>query len=631
MARMTLTLIGILLLLSGTVCAEDWRFTQGGWTLVIGHDGDIASLRDRAGHEIAHSSAGSNLVQVALLSAPESPDPSAGLCSSPSRVQPGANGMIFEYDLATQSSVPLLVRYEIAFSVVAGFPTVKRTVVLMPKVSKLNSDVRLLAGNNIAVPGSRRVFAPRYDGIGEEVGNSADRQWEWALNGGNGLSGPATPLAIPMISDGASDGSLRVTHIADPYFATGFRVADPEAATNGSFTCVYTGSKVPMRKPEERTFWTVLQTGGPEKAMDAWYAIALADIPPGPDWLHDVAWQHYDYMSYAGKGWFEDIDALEKLVPKKERSKVVFTLHGWFDVVGRYTFNQETGRLDDEWTGFPNIEYVKDRFATSVSIPMTKAEVHQRIRYAKDRGFRVLMYFADGVLCGSEVKDVSSPDLVLRWGGWIGPDTRGYSYVQDPSHPRVRARCIAYLKALLQEYGTEMDGLVWDETYMVRVNWNREGDTPAYAPREMMRLVRDCTLIVHQFDPDLAFLTSDCIGLSLDGKTFWTDIPPYAIMSHGCYQDSHSMPWTWPYGIFPNYRNTLWSCNWWAVTNFKHTVYGVEHYRTPVATSNGFIDAKGIARLTPEQLGAVMDLFNKRKKQRQQLHWLSGPPPEITN
>lgn len=634
MLRAALIPIVIFVLVSSTALAEGWRFTQGEWTLAFGSNGDITSIRNRAGHELVQAEVGRNLVEVVIQPASGSPDSSSvsgGLCRQPSRVQRRVDGMIFEYDLRKQSSIPLVVRYEVEFGIVAGYPTVKRSVTLMPTVSRLTSDVRLSVGNNIAVPGRSRVFTPRYDGIGEELDKTAERQWEWVLNGGNGLSGAAVQLALPMISDGAVDRSLRVTHIADPYFTTGFRVADPPSDTNGSFDCVYTGSKVPMRKPEERTFWTVLQNGGPEKAMDAWYATALGDIPPGPDWLHDIALQHYDYMSYAGKGWFEDIDAMTKLVPKEDRSKVVFTLHGWYDVVGRYTFNQQTGKLDDEWTIFPNIEYVKERFPTSVSIKMTTAKIHDRIRYAKERSFRVLMYFADGVACGSEVTDVSSPDHVLHWGGWIGPDTRGYTYAQDPSHPAVRARFKAYLKALLAEYGKEIDGLVWDETFMVRTNSIREGDRSAYASRAMMELVRECTMIVHEFDPKLAFLTSDCSGLSFDGITYWTDIPPYAIMSHGCYQDSHCMPWTWQYGIFPNYRNVMWSCNWWAVTNFRHTVYGAENFRTPVATSNGFIDAKGIARLTSGQLGELMDLFNKRKKHRQELHWLTGPPPEFTN
>lgn len=627
---LSITLIA--LSLGGPVLSQGWDFTQGEWTLSVGQNGDVTSLRDSVGRELVHAAAGHNLLEVAIQPAsgsPDSPCPSPWLCREPVKTLRSANGVILTYDLRKQCSVPLLVRYEISFTTIAGFPTLKRSVALMPTVHRLASDVRVSLGNNIAIPGDSRIFTPHYNGIGENMKRSDNLQWEWALNGGTGLSGSAVQLAIPMISDGASDGSLRITHIADPHFSTGFRVAYAKAERNGSFSCMYLGSKVPLGKTEERAFWTVLQAGKPEKAMDAWYATALADIPPGPDWLHDVALQHYDYMSYGGKGWFEDIDAMEKLIPRGERAKVVLTLHGWYDLVGRYTFDEKTGKLDDEWTVFSNIEYVQPRFPTSVSIKMTKSEVHRRIRYARDRGFRVMLYFADGVSCGTEVKDIATPDQVLIWGGWIGPDTRGHSYAQDPSHPRVRSRYTAYLKALLDEYGDEIDGLVWDETFVVPANSIREGDRPAYASRAMMQLVRDCTLAVHKRNPNLAFMTSDCTGLSFDGKTFWTNIAPYAIMSHGCYQDSHSMPWTWPYGIFPNYRNVMWSCNWWAVTNFKYTVYGVENYRTPVATSNGFIDAKGIAGLTNEQRDAVMELFNKRKRQRQVLHWLSEPPTKF--
>lgn len=46
-------------------------------------------------------------------------------------------------------------------------------------------------------------------------------------------------------------------------------------------------------------------------------------------------------------------------------------------------------------------------------------------------------------------------------------------------------------------------------------------------------------------------------------------------------------------------------------------MFGVEHHQTPVATSNGWGDDKGIAPTTEAERDAVMSLFNKRKTQRQ--------------
>jgi hypothetical protein len=384
---------------------------------------------------------------------------------------------------------------------------------------------------------------------------------------------------------------------------------------------------LPIDAPFTRTFWTAIHNGGPEEAMKVWYATALADVPPGPDWLHDIAWQHYDYLSHGGKGWFEDLDAVERYVAREDRPKTIFALHGWYDVLGRYTFDAEKGRLDDSWTAFPNAPAVKEKgFPTSESVPMTKAEMHRRIRYAKDRGVRVALYFADG-MTACEGAGRFTEDRVLFWGGWNGPDTIGKAYAQNPLVPDVYKWYVDYLKALLAEYGQEIDALVWDETFMVRAaSTSPENAGPKqYVAPAMMRLVRELTRTTTAYRKDLAFLTSDCIGATGDEKTRWLDVPPYAIMAHGTYQDSHSRPSVWPYGIFPNFRNVLWSCNWSAVTKFDWTKLGVERYDTPVATSNGWLDDKGIAHLTDDERNQVLTLFNARKTRRQELKWLANP------
>ncbi len=210
----------------------------------------------------------------------------------------------------------------------------------------------------------------------------------------------------------------------------------------------------------------------------------------------------------------------------------------------------------------------------------------------------------------------------------------GKTYVQNPAHPQVYKRFVDYLDALLAEYGDEIDALYFDETYYVRTGTVSGGERPAYACVAMMRLVRDLTQRVSRKYPNVAFLASDVIGLTQDGTNLWLDIPPYGIMSHGCYQDSHCQPETWPYGIFPNYRNVMWSCNWSPIRRLDYTRFGARHYRAPVALSNGWQDAKGtwqdgrgVAALNAQQRDAVMALFNERKQHRQQLKWLTGPAP----
>jgi hypothetical protein len=297
-------------------------------------------------------------------------------------------------------------------------------------------------------------------------------------------------------------------------------------------------------------------------------------------------------------------------------------------MLGRYSFDVKTGKLDDEWTAFPNAPAVKKRFPTSESVKMSKAEMHRRIKYAKDRGFRVVIYFADG-LTACEGAGVMAEGTLLNWGGWNGPDTVGKPYLQNPAHPAVYKWYVDYLKALLNEYGQEVDGFNWDETFMIRAGATSPPNSPqaAYLAPIFMKLVRELTQLTTAYRKDLVFMTSDCQGLAFDEKTRWPDVPPYAIMSHGTYQDSHCSPSAWPYAIFANYRNVLWSCNWQAVTHFDYTKFGVEHYGVPVAVSNGWLDDKGFAHLDEAQRKAVIDLFNSRKGRPQRLRWLTSPAP----
>lgn len=619
------------LALTGSASAEDWIFVQDDWKLKVSDLGNIVGLANSAGRQLTQSAAGDNFIRVALVPAgqpiAEPAKESIVVCDRPTRIEQRSTGMAFEYNLAPR--IPLVVKYELRFAKFGGFPVVRRAVTLQPTAPPLKQDLILMVGNNIALPGAEHsIFAPRYNGQGDVVENAPGRQWVWRLSGQTlARQGSQEVLAIPLVSEWAGGTGPRLTHMADPFFSTGFLLADSATSREGEFNCVYLASRVPMTEPEQRVFWTVIQNNGPEQAMRSWYAIPLSDVKEGPDWLHDVAWQHYDYLSHGGRGWFEDIDAAEKIIPKAERSKIVFTLHGWYDMLGRYTFDEKTGKLADEWIAFPKAVGMKDKgFPTLEAVKLTKGEMHRRIRYAKEKGFRVCVYFADG-LTACDGAGFNKAEEMLAPGGWVGPDTVGEPYLQNPAHPKVAERYLNYLKAFLAEYGREIDALVWDETFQVRSGMLAPGENRDYPDRAMMKLVRDLTQLVSTTQPKVAFLASDCQGASFDGKSYWLDVPPYAMMAHGCYQDSHCEPGTWPYGIFANLRNVLWSCNWQAVTRFDYTAFGVEHYAVPVATSNGWLDDKGIAGLGEGDLAAVLKLYERRKTQRQELRWLTGPAP----
>ena len=125
----------------------------------------------------------------------------------------------------------------------------------------------------------------------------------------------------------------------------------------------------------------------------------------------------------------------------------------------------------------------------------------------------------------------------------------------------------------------------------------------------MMVLVKALTQQVHRFDPQKVFLASDCIGVF-----GWSDVPGYAMMADGMYQDSHCDSVAWSYGLFPNWRNTLWSCNWADITGFQLTRWGVLKFGTPVAISNGWGDDCGPSEWSSHQRDAFLDLFHQRLK-----------------
>jgi hypothetical protein len=361
-------------------------------------------------------------------------------------------------------------------------------------------------------------------------------------------------------------------------------------------------------------------------------------VPPGPKWLHDIALVDYDYMSDGGQGWFRDIDALAAALPKSDRHKVLLCLHGWYDYLGRYCFDSKAGKFDCEWTAFSSYEAARKApafgtiggervemgFANCKPVRMSLKEVHARLNYARARGFRVGMYFADGMNAGAGLADFD-PSCVLRWGGWQGPDSKGRSYMRNPLHPKVRAFYLDYTKALLAEFGREVDALNWDETFHIPAGQLGSDGAPGYADRAMMRLTREISGLVEDYNRkhrrQVAFLTSDCLG-ALDHEYGG----PYALVAHGTYQDSWCQPQAWSYGIFANYRNVLWSCCWWPVTKWSWIDFAVRQYQAPVSLSNGWGNDKGFSEMTAEQQARVLALFDWRKDKPTRLKWFDQLP-----
>jgi hypothetical protein len=181
-----------------------------------------------------------------------------------------------------------------------------------------------------------------------------------------------------------------------------------------------------------------------------------------------------------------------------------------------------------------------------------------------------------------------------------------------------------YCDALLKTYGDDFDGLVWDETFHASLGQIANEPVPAYCDRAFLALIKALAQRVHSFDPQKVFLTSDCIGIP-----GMETVPGYAMVAHGTWQDSWCHPAAWSFGLFPNWRNVLWSCNWSPLGNFDYTRFGVEEFGVPVAISNGWGDDRGPAEWQPAERDRILALFAERCAQGDRVRYLTTDPGEL--
>jgi hypothetical protein len=176
----------------------------------------------------------------------------------------------------------------------------------------------------------------------------------------------------------------------------------------------------------------------------------------------------------------------------------------------------------------------------------------------------------------------------------------------DPALPEVHSWFMGYLEALLNQFGKELDGFVWDETFLIQKGWvSFARPEPSYSDRALMRLVSDLSQCVqewHKINPDLVFLVAD------DALT------SYALVAHGTWQDSGCAPQMWPPGFLINYRNCLWSCLWFPVSLESYNKFASETYGLPQGVSNGWGDNLGPSEMPEEVLDRVVDRFLARIK-----------------
>lgn len=594
----------------------------GGWRVQVDATGAIVSLRQGT-TELVNGKLGTNQPRVTVAGTP------ACVCDKP--VQARREGRFLVYEYRVPSTPEIVVRYRVGLEPIPnGAALIQR--IAIRAAGPLSQDVTVELPRNIQLPTSdRQAFLPLVDGVGRRRPiQSADSVFQLT---GPCVAGPHEALAVPVVDEFSSQTDLRILFASDPWFTSSFRL--PAEDRPGHFQCTYLG-QLGIRNAEERTVVTAMHNDGFDGALRAFYATCLPEVREGPDWVHDVAMIGYDFLSNNGRGWFSDIDTLALQIKPADRRKVLLALHGWYDYIGRFAFNYRARAFDKTWKAFPcarlpevqalaktpdpgmqwGVGFHRSVLEKTYPVDMSWPEMHRRIRYAKDKGFRVAVYFADGILACDGVKETFDPSKVLRWGGWRGPEVSGKPYAQNPLHPEVRDFYLSYMDALLGELGKVADAFIWDETFYVKTGDLGNAAYPGYADRAMMHLVRDVAARVAAAGPNLALFSSDNLSPGRLGSF------PTALGAHGTYQDCSSLPQFWPYGLFSNYRNNLWSCNWYPITGFALTKYAAQTFDTPVTISNGYGDGVSLRDMPPETLKQFLDLFNERKQRRQNLTWL---------
>ncbi|HLJ16225.1 MAG TPA: hypothetical protein VKV15_17130 [Bryobacteraceae bacterium] len=506
----------------------------------------------------------------------------------------------------------------------------------------LRSDLTVTQTAELSGSPALECVLPLRDGVVKmfPLGKRHHRTGYYWLGRGHPPAG-ALELALPLVGIGFNrfpGGTLAVA--TDPYSWSQFEVVapmahgQPSAVTTSSF---YKASIVPIHE-ENRVEIFAFHDGAVDGLLSSFYH-AIPEIQPGPEWIQKVQLNYYDYLSsyksIPGQGWYHDVEKLAEKIPPENRAAVALCLHGYYDYVGHFCYDDRTHKLISNWNSW-------DKDAHTIQLSL--AEVHRRIAFGKKRGFHVLLLFGDGTAA-----DTSTPYYRKEWmikdenghypsrGFWewrpeinikmppsrVLPDDQfPTNQIMDPALPAVREWFEGYLRALLDEYGEELDGFVWDEAFLIERGWVSFTDPePTYSDRAMMHLVATLSQIVQKrrlVNPNLVFLVAD------NAKT------PYGLAAHGTWQDSACAPQMWGPGLLLNYRNSLWSCLWFPMTLDSFNRFAVEQYRLPQGVSNGWGDNVGPAEMPDQALDRIIQRFLKRVNGGQDRirYLLTTAPPE---
>ncbi|MCF7855928.1 MAG: hypothetical protein K9N51_14105, partial [Candidatus Pacebacteria bacterium] len=230
-----------------------------------------------------------------------------------------------------------------------------------------------------------RGVIPRRDGTFalQPVTNASPLEAGWSLDG---KPRDRIALALPLLGFSSAEGNDRVLSIAtDPYRGVEYTLSTLETEPGTAlleFTSSFGGDSDP-RPSQSRTVLVAAHPDGEAQFLDTFYE-TISHIEPGPAWVREIRLNYYDYIANVGKALEPDLSALAAKIPESYRRHVLVCLHGYYDYLGRYTFDSKARRLDDQWTSYDN---------QARPLPMSKVELRRRIRLVKSFGFRCALYF----------------------------------------------------------------------------------------------------------------------------------------------------------------------------------------------------------------------------------------------
>ena len=436
------------------------------------------------------------------------------------------------------------------------------------------------------------------------------------------------PLSMPVMAlalRSPSGGPLFLSMATDPFYGMQATAAlDKEGHTRLERETLYRGTVLPWDRQNRVAVleWT---DRGADGIFRTFYR-TIPEIEPCAPWALDVAMGYYDYNGDDGQGWYHDLTTLAELIPQPDRGKVACCLHGWYDRLGFYCYDQQTNTLADTWTAFDNGHPGRR------PIRMSKQEMHRKIAFAKSLGFRVVLYYADSTnltaahagesWCGQDFrKYLYTNKAGTQPAGWTGPCGGGLQL--DISLPEVRQWYTDYFQALLHEYGTEVDGFVLDESnYFSSEALCLHGGRPtAYGDQAQMRFIHDLTVALQKYrqrNPDLCLF---------EGSHYL-----YGLVTHGSFTDFEGIP------LVVNYRNSSIQCCWEdpGIRNVHCRFRTDPNYSYPygldIGLTNGWGSDMGPSEMPADRLAEVIAHFQQRVSQgppRPKIATISGLPELI--